>query len=156
MPSVQNNLRNSNKKTLLLISIFLFLVSLILPTLYDLKGYHLVYIGALSLVFIKELPFVYGLFWLSNVIYFIGLFRFLKNKQANNQWFIIAFAVGVTFQFYLKSLETSDLPDRINNFNTLLIGYYCWLFSFISIPILSKIIQSGSIKTENENNDEIV
>lgn len=87
------------------------------------------------------------MFWKSNVIYFIGMLSYFRNKSWSIALLIIAFLIGVGFKIYM----TIDAGEGIE-VGAFQIGYYCWLLSFISIPLSSIILQTWQ---KNKNDDVI-
>ncbi len=128
--------KNASEKFTFYLSLVLYISSFLMPAVGEYKGIALFSMGIVLLTFYGGISgFFVGLFWLSNIFYFAGIITYRKNKVASVTWLATAFITG--FLFLLLSLFNllltySDLLPTINTFK---IGFWCWLLSFIVIPV---------------------
>lgn len=78
------------------------------------------------------------LFFISNLIFFIGLLKYFNGSLNFKLWFIIAFILGFGYflVLFLFFLFNNYLNFELKDFR---IGYWLWLFCLLLIPVTEHI-----------------
>tara|TARA_Y100000114_G_scaffold111643_1_gene105397 strand:+ start:16221 stop:16622 length:402 start_codon:yes stop_codon:yes gene_type:complete len=126
------------KYTLSEISFLLYIVSLVMPAFWfnDLLGFHCLILGWIG---VFDLSF-FGLAWLANPCYFIGL---IISKNYPRQKLMFA---SLAILFSLFTFLIPEIPNDTSSASTKTavgIGFALWFLSFLTL-----FIYTSPIKTE--------